>query len=255
MTAGLFLRPTLAAIAGLVIIVGLTGLATLNRFDAAWVDLLRSRFAVVLNDLSSFLEAEMALGLPLQSIPRVRSRLDEQAQLDPEILGIEVFDADGLVLFSSDSSYAGDLVAERWLEAWTTSPDGRWFVAEAHGDTIGATIHNSFDQAEGIVAITYSRAAYEDARADLIDRVLMIGGVIILAGTVAAGLVFRRITRSAAQRLQTMAEVTRQLRDNPAIVLPPVDDPLFDPYAATIRDAITSVDAARRRIHDIDNEA
>ena len=73
------------------------------------------RFLQVARDLVLPLEAALALGLPLQQIPRFQDLLEREETL-AGALSIEVYDTQGRILFGTDRSFIGDLVAAHWLD-------------------------------------------------------------------------------------------------------------------------------------------
>ena len=101
--------------------VAATGGLSVHKFERTLADFLASRFEFVVSDIRQRIETQMDLGLALSGLQGVSERLEGYIRADQQILSIEVFDDTGAVLFSTDPSFVGDLVAEEWMIAWRTS--------------------------------------------------------------------------------------------------------------------------------------
>ena len=121
MTLGLATRITLALVVILAAGVGMTTVLSAHMFERTLSDFLTSRFEFELNDVRQRIETQMDLGLALAELQSVPQELEEYLRADEQILSIEVFDDTGIVLFSTDPSFVGDLVTEEWVTAWRAS--------------------------------------------------------------------------------------------------------------------------------------
>ncbi|MBB4264746.1 hypothetical protein [Roseospira visakhapatnamensis] len=175
---------------------GLTALLNLHKFDQLLTQVLRDRLAFTVEDLRSNLETRLNLGLPLDTMRHVQDTLEQRRLDDPNILSIEVFDPDGLVLFGTDRSFIGDLISPRWLDAFRSqateangTPGGgdgaaggrRTFLVHDHDALVVGTpiVSNLGDNAGGI-AIRYARAAI-DRTVAATRRELMIQAAVVSA--------------------------------------------------------------------------
>ena len=147
---------TMAAIC--VFAVALTATLNFYKYDSTLSDLLRSRFTFLLRDMRNTLETGIDLGLPLRGLDNVPELIGGNAARNPDILSIEVFDPGGTVLFSTDTSFVGDLVAATWLDRWHKSTQPIWSTRERDADTLGITLQNSLGQTAGAIALRYDRS-------------------------------------------------------------------------------------------------
>ena len=96
----------------LIVLVGL-GLTTfLNyfKFERSFSLLIGSRFDAVLRDMKNTIETSLALGLPINALRNTQSLIERETQQDPLILSIEVFEANGNVVFATDRDLIGDQI-------------------------------------------------------------------------------------------------------------------------------------------------
>ncbi len=115
----------------------------------------RERYRFVLFDLRERLESNLNLGFDLADNPSTQTLLDELLSRDSSFQVIEVFDRDGLSIFSTDRGSVGEKVPERWQRARARQPDG-WMVQGELETVVGIPIRNAFDETAGYLALTYS---------------------------------------------------------------------------------------------------
>ena len=78
-----------------------------------------------LTDIRQRVQTQMDLGIALAELQGVSEELDEYRRADEQILSIEIFDDTGIVLFSTDPSFLGDLVTEEWVTSWRPAAAGK----------------------------------------------------------------------------------------------------------------------------------
>ena len=142
---------------------GITGVLSVQTFNRTLAEFLSTRFEFVVTDLRQRIETQMDLGLALSNIENIPSMMQTYLEDDPQIFTIEVFDRSGTVLYSTDTSFEGDLVVENWLEAWKNSGRGGiWSLFERDAGVVGAVLRDNFDQEIGSIALRYSRDFLDD---------------------------------------------------------------------------------------------
>lgn len=142
------------------------------------------RFLHTARDLRIPLEGAVALGLPLEQAPRVQDML-EREQAVAGTLSIEVFDPQGRILFGTDRSFLGDLVADRWMDAAHTAQAAPWTAEDPDARVIGVPILNGFGAVVGTVVVRHARTSDTTGLALLAaDRALLplvLGGAALFA--------------------------------------------------------------------------
>lgn len=116
-------------------------------------DLVDTRTLFAVQSLRGTIEANLTLGFPLAEIPVAQELIEREKLRDPRILLIDVFDANGTILFSTDRASVGE-AASAELGAALKSPGAPWRLDRRRSAQLGATILNDFDQPAGGIAIT-----------------------------------------------------------------------------------------------------
>ncbi|WP_210163761.1 hypothetical protein [Azorhizobium doebereinerae] len=148
-------------------------------------DIERARVSHLLGSLRSATEANLAIGLALDQVSSLQARIERETAADAAVQAIDVFNAQGRSVYSTDRGAVGEEVPP----AWTTQmrDDGIWTVP-GRGETVYVTRFDNDLGFAGGIAVSVS----DDARAnrnermlvDLAWRTLAVGG----AGILAAGL-------------------------------------------------------------------
>lgn len=174
-----------AAITMIVLIgLGLTTFLNYFKFERSFSMLINSRFDAVLRDMKNTVETSLALGLPLNALRNTQALIEREARQDPLILSIEVFEADGSVVFATDRDFISDLMANEWIEAWRThDKTGAWRLREDDALVIGVSLVNNLDLEVGGIALRFSRDFYDSSlRAMLLELGVVV--LILLAGAI-----------------------------------------------------------------------
>lgn len=164
-----------------------------------------ARFLNTAQNLKVTLEAAIALGLPLEQLPRVQEMLEREHAATPATLSIEVFDPQGRVLYGTDRSFLGDLVHERWLALAKAAGDGSW-----HSDdgAVGVPLINGFGVAIGHVAVRF--AATGESEVPAFDRATVTLMLPLLAAfALALAVAFERVFAPLGRDLSAARAVLR----------------------------------------------
>jgi hypothetical protein len=185
------------------IALAIAGAVQYSRFEDGFVSLLRSRFGAVVFDLRESVEAGLDLGLGLDALRNVQDLLDREKSRDSNILSIEAFDQTGSVVFSTDRTFIGDLIANRWMSAWKGAGTELWFVQEEDALVVGGPLVNSFDAVVGGIALRYSRVFLDKVLGNTAIALLKVTGILIviaaLGGVVGVFLFFRPVNAELDQ--------------------------------------------------------
>lgn len=236
--------------------VALTAGLNFYKFQSTLEELLRSRFAFLLRDMRNTLETGIDLGLPLRGLDNAQELIRDQAARDPDILSIEIFDAQGTVLYSTDTSFVGDLVASSWLDHWRRATQDIWGLREPDANTLAITLEDNLGQVAGAIALRSSRRLENEILYGMALRLATISGAIVLLATATGALFGFVILGPTRRRLLAMEAGTRGLlSEAPAAAWPgPVPDTSFAAFAATTRDAQAAMDEVAAEIQRLDRE-
>jgi hypothetical protein len=134
------------------------------------------RAAVVLTDIVRDVEARLNLGLRLAELRDVQDLLERERAKDDRILTVEVFDAAGRSLFSTDRTLIGNQVPEQWRRlAQQGGP--LWLTTDFEAAVIGVPIRNSFERVVGSAVLRYARSAFAATETALQERIVATAGI------------------------------------------------------------------------------
>ena len=259
MIFGLATRITMALVVILAAGVVMTTILSAHMFERTLSDFLTSRFEFELNDIRQRIQTQMDLGIELADLQSVPEELEEYASADEQILSIEVFDETGIVLFSTDPSFVGDLVTEEWVTAWRASR-GRevWSDLERDARVVGAPLRDNLGRDVGSLALRYSRDFFDDNVTAQTARLLVIGTVVVLGMTplsILGAMVLLRGLRGELRDLrESMDDVANRRRDGPVLGRTRADHPELAAFAAAALAAHDDIDTAIGEIRRLDEE-
>ncbi len=253
--------PRIAMVITLILGCGIatTAMLSIHKYESTLFDFLTSRFEFVVNDIRQEIETQLDLGIFLADIQDESTVLDEIMVADEQILSIEVFDPDGIVLFSTDPSFIGDLVTEKWLDAGQDNQSRQvWSMLEVDAGVVGALLHNNLGQHAGSLALRYSRAFLDDSVADQSTRLLAITVAVWLGVTlvsvVGAVLLLRARHRHQEGLRSAIDEIMDDCRDGEALAVAKTGSPELAAFAENIFVSNDEIHAAMEEIRKLDEE-
>ncbi len=259
MTFGLATRITLGLVVILAAGVGMTTLLSAHMFERTLSDFLTSRFEFELNDIRQRIETQMDLGIALAELQSVPRELEEYLRADEQMLSIEIFDDTGIVLFSTDPSFVGDLVTEEWVTAWRASRGQEvWSNLERDARVVGVPLRDNLGRDVGSLVLRYSRNHFDGNVTEQTTRLMLVGAVVVLAMTplsiMGALLLLRGLRGELRDMSESMDEVANRHADGPALNRAKPDHPELAAFAATALAAHGDIDAAIGEIRRLDEE-
>ncbi|PWC37541.1 hypothetical protein [Azospirillum sp. TSO35-2] len=155
--------------------VALSGL----KFEQKLREVTSSRLSVVADEMRRRVEYGLTLGLDLSELVDVQAQA-ERAGAGDEILGVEVVDDRGVVLFAADRAAIGHPTPVHWDGDAAAPAAG--LRQRIDGDTLvlGAGVRNSFGQTVGEEILRSSLAGLR-ARVALVEDRLRVGTLMLVA--------------------------------------------------------------------------
>ncbi|MBP2230375.1 hypothetical protein J2847_003678 [Azospirillum agricola] len=149
------------------------------KFEQKLRDVTSSRLSVVADELRRRVEFGLTLGLDLSELVDVQA-LVERAASGEEILGVEVVDERGTVLFAADRAAVGRPSPVRWDAA--TAPAVTGIRQQVAGDALilAAGLRDSFGQPVGAVILRSSLGGLR-GRIARVETELAAGTTLLLA--------------------------------------------------------------------------
>ena len=253
--------PRIAMVVTLILGCGIatTAMLSLHKYESTLFDFLTSRFEFIVNDIRQGIETQLDLGLFLADMQHESEILDSIMATDEQILSIEIFDPDGVVLFSTDPSFIGDLVTEKWLDAGQDNQSRQvWSILEIDAGVVGALLHNNLGQHTGSLALRYSRAFLDGSVTSQSSRVLVMSAVIILGtALVSMGgmvLLLRTQRRREEDLKSALDKVIGDCRDGEALALVKTECPELVAFSQSVFGSNDEIHAATEEIRKLDEE-
>ena len=167
------------AAAVVTLIVGLTlaliGMLNFFRFEQTLRATTEARLGFVAKDLKANIQTGLDLGLDLSSMSNVQNIIEREAATDPRILGIDVFDDQAQVLFSTEDSAVEWQIPEGWRAAIGSDDDAVWQASDREQMVVGTRLTSNFGSDVGGVALRYSRASFEEQLQRMLDLLVRLG--------------------------------------------------------------------------------
>ncbi len=238
----------------------MTTVLSLHKFERILADLLTSRFEFVANNLRHDIETQMDLGLVLANLENINEEMETLLLDDEQILSIEIFDESGTVIFSTDPSFIGDLVAEDWIFFWQVNRDkSSWSLLEKDAGVVGAGLKNNLNQDVGSIALRYSREFLDQKVDEQLERLLFLVGVVAVVMTVLSvlgcTLLLRRYFKDWANMSEALTDISSQNRDSPNLADANSRHPEFEEFSTSVFEAFDSIESATGEIRKLDEEA
>ncbi len=139
--------------------VGLSAFLNYGKFLRTFTELEASRFAFVAGDLKTVIEGSLDLGVSLPGMVTAQTVIDDEAQREPQIYGIVVFNDDGRILYRTGKvpfNAAISSVPVNWVVA-LNNRDANWTAVEDDVAVSGTRLSNDIRQTVGGIAVLYSR--------------------------------------------------------------------------------------------------
>jgi len=136
--------------------VGMAGLLNYFKYRAAADRVLTDRLVVTGRLVENSIQSSLALGLQFAEISTLPGMLERERATDDLILGIDIFDTEGQMLYSTDRLRASRPVPTSWIAAANAAGKGDWRAEEGHEAAAGIALSNNFDLKIGYLALRYS---------------------------------------------------------------------------------------------------
>ena len=233
------------------IAVALTGILSVYQLRSFANDFLSDKMVLVLGSVRDSMETSLALGFPLGALPGVNRAVQATLEMDPQILSVEFFDANGNILYSSDETLLGDLVSEEWALEWDVGESQYWTRDERDAKVVGLRVRDALGIEVGSLALRYSRAAFDRRIEDMAVRIALVSiAVVLVIGAFGAWLSYN-LTGGIRDLLLVMHELVAKGKSDSEII----SEPVFDApkaFAKRVRDVQSSINAAKAEIREME---
>ncbi len=224
-----------------------TGMATfLNyyKYKGTLGKIVATRMLVIGLGIENTIQSSLALGLSFGELSTLPALLERERTADRLIAGIDVFDAAGKILYSSDAARVGARVPESWSTAAAApDKDNEWHVEGKEHLIAGIALKNNFDLTVGFLCLRYSRE-YVDTNVDAMGlRLLAIGAAVFACAVVLVSLLLTMFLRGYERDMRAID--ARIGGNGEAAGVPDAFAPAVEELREAIHDAEASLAQAR----------
>jgi hypothetical protein len=167
-------RKVSAALVALLLCTGLlTAVFGYYKFEDVLSSLVRSRYSFVVFTIKKNVEDRLNLGFALRQLRQIQEAIELEKVRDDQVLGIEIYDSRGEVLFNTDRGGIGTSVPAKWLEpleATTTQP---FSLLDEDAQLVGLPLVNTLGKVEGAVVLRFPAAFLERELGQLLGRLAL----------------------------------------------------------------------------------
>lgn len=137
--------------------VGMAGLLNYFKYRTTANRLVTDRLVVTGRSVENSIQSSLALGLQFSDIGTLPGILDREQATDSLIQGIDIFDTDGKLLYSTDRLRSARPVPKAWLAAARKAGNDRdWLVEGGDETAAGISVQNNFGLTIGYLALRFS---------------------------------------------------------------------------------------------------
>lgn len=182
------------------------------KFEDVLSSLVRSRYSFVVFTIKQKVEDSLNLGFSLRQLRQVQELIEVEKMRDGQIVGIDVYDFNGEVLFDTDRGAMGSRVPARWLEpvaapSVTAEASQPFALTDEDAVVVGLPLVNSLGKVEGAVVLRYPIAYLESELGNLLGR-LAVEFLVVLAAFALVGVIASYVLLSVVGRRLGAMETT-----------------------------------------------
>ena len=203
------------------------------------------RLVVTGKAVEASIRASLALGLQFSDISTLPGLLDRERATDGLIQGIDIFDTDGKMLYSTDRLRSSRPVPAAWLaEARKNSDD--WTVKDSDDAAAGISLNNNFGLVIGYLAIRYSSDRVRDAAFAVGRELAMSAFLVFLASAAMASLAVLAVMRGLRRDVQAAEAALRSGDPTRASATA-----VHGPFGKALQKFVRTTQGAEREIADL----
>jgi len=171
------------------------------KHRAALDGLQRARLLLVATETREVVERNLTFGISFTDIATLPDVLASTRSAEPLIAGIDVVEADGKAVYSTDPTRRGHYVEMEWRDAMRRAGGEPWHARDGADAVQAAPIRNSFGLVLGHAIVRYRLDALDAASAQFVRNLALDGLAVAVAGTLALFLMLRWVQTRLERRL------------------------------------------------------
>ena len=189
--------------------VGMAGLLNYFKYRSTAERLVHERLLVTGQAIENTIQSSLGLGLQFSDIGTLPATLERERATDDMILGIDVFDTSGALLYSTDRQRSTRSVPSVWMEAIKKVGNKDWFVGDGADSAAGISVQNNFGLTIGYLALRYSDARLDSAVYAVGRELALIALAVFLVAATLASLALIRVMNGLTRDVQAVKTALR----------------------------------------------
>lgn len=167
--------------------VGMAGLLNYFKYQATASRIIEQRLTYTGKSIENSIQSSLSLGLQFADLTTLPAMLERERDTDDLIVGIDIFDAEGRPLYSTDRLRSSRLVPAAWVSAVRKAGNKDWVVHADDESAVGIAVQNNFGLTIGHLALRYSEEQVRaNARGVARELALNSLGLFVIAATLAS---------------------------------------------------------------------
>lgn len=230
--------------------IGMAAFLNYFKYKSTISDILRSRVVLVGQGIENSIQASLALGMQFAGLSQLPPLLERERGSDRLVRGIDVFDANGQILYSTEPTRVGTRAPSAWIAATHAAKGAQWAAEGSEELAAGLVVMNAFDLTVGHVGLRYARDEVDRAAAEA-GRQILIAALGSFAGiALVAPLLLIVVIRRFERDLDTLEQAASRLESGAP--LPPPEGSAFQGAIASLQGSLhgasRSLDELRARL-------
>lgn len=204
--------------------VGMAGLLNYFKYRSTANRIVAERLVVTGRAVENVVHVALDLGLQFSEIPTLPATLDRERGTDDLIQGIDIFDNDGKLLYSTDSSRLTRPAPAAWLAAIGSARGSHWMVEDETASAAGMSLKNAFGMTPAHLALRFSRDSLSDENAEVARELALNTFIVFVIASMFASTALLAVMRRLKRDL-TDAEAALDASDGAAEAAPAAGGP------------------------------
>lgn len=230
--------------------IGMSAFLNFFKYKSTFGEIVRERVLVVGRGIENAVQASLNVGMQFSELGTLPPLMAREMRSDRLILGMDVFDPAGQVIYSTDPARLRREVPSQWMTAAQRSKTTEWASDEGDEIVAGISLKNNFDLTVGYLAMRYSRAYVDDAARGVGREILFASLISFLAVALITPLALVVVIRRFERDLHVLQTAVTHLEDGSPPPQP--TGSAFDGAIASLRESLTGVrndlDDVRRKL-------
>lgn len=227
--------------------VGMAGLLNYFKYRSTANRIVTDRLVVTGRAIENVVDVALDLGLQFSEIATLPATLERERSTDDLIKGIDVFDNEGKLVYSTDKARISSSIPETWASAVAAARGNDWMVEDEGSSAAGMVLKNSFGVTIAHLALRFSRKSLNDENAEVARELALNTLIVFVLSSALAAFALIAVMRRLARDVSA-AEAALDVPDTDGVAAPA----LRGPFRQVTQRFIQTTRGASREIAELD---